>query len=36
MLADAMERLFDAKKIRAKEYGKTSNPHYCIVRHEEA
>ena len=31
-LADAMERLFAAKKIKAEEYGYASNPHYRIVR----
>ena len=34
-MADAMERLFAAKKIKVKDYGKPSYPHYHIVRHEE-
>jgi hypothetical protein len=31
-LADAMERLFAAKKIKAENYGRPSHPHYRIVR----
>jgi hypothetical protein len=31
-LTDAMGRLFAAKKIKAENYGKRSNPHYRIVR----
>ena len=31
-MADAMERLFAAKKIKAEEYGYASNQHYRIVR----
>jgi RecA-family ATPase len=34
-LTDAMERLFDAKKIKVGEYGKQSNRHYRIVRREQ-
>ena len=35
-LTEAMERLFEAKKIRADKYGKNSNPHFRIVRDAEA
>jgi RecA-family ATPase len=31
-LADAMERLFTAKKIKVEDYGKPSNPHHGIIR----
>jgi RecA-family ATPase len=34
-MADAMERLFAAKKIKVKDYGRPSNPHRRIVRYEE-
>jgi RecA-family ATPase len=31
-LAEAMERLFEAKKIKVEDYGRLSNPHYRVVR----
>ena len=34
-MADAMERLFAAKKIKVEDYGRPSNPHRRIVRYEE-
>ena len=34
-LADAMERLFAAAKIRVDNYGRPSNPHSRIVRNQD-
>ena len=34
-LADTMERLFAAKKIKAEEYGPPSKQHHRIVRYEK-
>ena len=31
-MAEAMERLFDARKIKVEEYGRHSHKHYRIVR----
>jgi RecA-family ATPase len=31
-LTDAMERLFDTKKIKVEKYGRSANPHYRIAR----
>jgi hypothetical protein len=34
-LANAMERLFTANKIRVETYGRPSNPHTRIARHKQ-